>query len=379
MNEIIGRPQGLQQRHLLIDGLNLARGGGVVVMRRIALAFISAGYRVTLLTARDLPWTDLADSDVEVIVEPKARGGLRAMAYRRYRLNALARQIGANALLGFNYHSQVALPQVTYHINIIPFLNFSTRCRTVGFSRAVMQWLAAKAALLRSTANIFESHYVRSLAARRVAAIRNPTVAYIGTEFPNQAQSRGIQRLSGPFVTVTSGARHKRNDLTIAFFRRMLFTEPDATLMIIGDVAAIRASLSKEDRDFADTSPAISFRGYISRDELYEALAEARALLVFSELESFFMVAIEAMSVGCPIIAADNTSIRESVGTAGLLVPSGDVELAVSKARSLTTPETFALYEEAGRDWASNFEANKCAEAFVAAFESAIWPKSEIK
>ncbi|MCF7749058.1 glycosyltransferase [Sulfitobacter sp. M39] len=376
-NGQIDHPRHSRQRHLMIDALNLARGGGVVVMWRLAFAFASKGYRVTVLTARDLPGANSAGSGVEIIVQPSARGGLRAMLYRLFRLTARAKYIGADAVLGFNYHAKVTLPQVTYHINIIPFLEFDARRKAVGYLRAITQRLAARSALRRSTANIFESDYVRTLAARSGITIRNPTVAYIGAEEQDHLSVCTNYRLSGPFVTVTSGAPHKRNDLTLTFFRRILAKEPNAKLVIVGDVGAIRAGLSAEDRKFIDASDQVSFKGYLARDQLYELLAQARALIVFSELESFFMVAIEAMSVGCPVIAADGTSIRESVGSAALVVPAGDVDAAVSAAGLLTTPEVFARQEAVGRKWASTFEADKCANSFVAAFENAIWPTSE--
>lgn len=372
----LDQPRPSRRRHLLIDALNLARGGGVVVMSRLALAFASAGYRVTVLAARDLPETGLAGSSVDTLVVPAARGALRATLYRRFRLNARAHDLGADAVLGFNYHSQVALPQVTYHINVIPFLKLAARASAIGYPRAMMQGLAARAALRRSTANMFESDYIRSLAARSGTLIRNPVVAHIGAEFVDQAPGNTGQRLKGPFLTVTSGARHKRNDLTLAFFRGILAEEPDAKLGIIGDTDAIRASLSPEDRDFVDATSSVTFHGYVGRGDLYALLAKAKALIVFSELESFFMVAIEAMSVGCPVIAADNSSIRESVGAAGLLVPAGDVDAAVLAARELDTAEAFARREKAGRDWASAFDANRCARDFVAAFERKIWPET---
>lgn len=369
-------PGDARRKHLLIDALNLKRGGGVVVMTRLALAFSSAGYQVTVITARELPGVDFVGTNAKIIVESNARGALRAMYYRRFHLNARAHEIEADAVLGFNYHSPITLPQVTYQINVIPFLGFAARTSAVGFPRALMQGLAARSALRRSTANIFESDYIRSLASNGGGTIPNSSVAYIGAELPNQIASSVNERLSAPFVTVTSGARHKRNDLTLAFFRRILVEEPDAKLVVVGDAEAICANLSPEDKEFVKTSPEITFAGYVGREELFRKLASARALIVFSELESFFMVAIEAMSVGCPVIAADNSSIRESVGSAGLLVPAGDVEAAVSAARDLDSPETFSQYSEAGRNWASNFEAQKCGQDFVSAFERAIWPET---
>lgn len=374
MTDYLDQTQQPRQRHLLIDGLNLARGGGVVVMARLALAFSSVGYKVTVIASRDLSAIHFVDSGVEIIVESGALGALRSMFYRRYRLNAQAQGLGADSVLGFNYYSHVALPQVTYHINVIPFLPFLERSRAVGYPRAIMQSFAARAALRRSTANIFESHHISSLAMRGGIEIRNPAVAYIGADFVDETPSISEKRLSGPFMAVTSGAHHKRNDLTIAFFRRVLMDDHTARITFVGDADSILASLSHEDRYFAETSPAVTLHGYVDRGELYDMLAKARALVTFSELESFFMVAIEAMSVGCPVIAADNSSIRESVGTAGLLVPAGDVEAAVKVAQALDTPTAFAKCEQAGREWASAFEANKCAQGFVMAFERAILP-----
>ena len=358
-----------KKRHLLIDALNLTRGGGVIVMVRLAFAFLSAGYRVTVLTARNLPETNFADSNVEIIIEKSATGPLRAMLYRKYQLNARAQAIGSDLVLSFNYFSQVSLPQFTYHINVVPFLGFKKRVSAVGLLRAIVLPFAANKALTRSTANIFESDFVHSLAANNIKIIRNPAIAHIGAEFSYQMEKSPRERLNGSYVTVTSGARHKRNDLTVAFFRRIIVEEPDAKLGFIGDTDAIRRSLSSEDLDFVDRSSAITFHGYVGRTQLYKLLAAGKALITFSELESFFMVAIEAMSVGCPVIAADNSAIKESVGTAGLVVPSGDVEAAVQVALKIDTSEVFAQHAKASREWSQAFEANACTSNFIKVVE----------
>ncbi|MBU2167324.1 MAG: glycosyltransferase family 4 protein [Alphaproteobacteria bacterium] len=359
-------------RHLVIDGLNLTRGGGVVVMERLARAFKAAGYEVTVLTARELPGVDLEQHGIRCLVRKEASGAVRASLFRRFQLSALVKRIGGDALLGFNYFSPVTIPQATYHINVIPFLDFPARRAAVGLGRAVMQNRMAVAALRKSTINLFESEHVRDLASATVQRIHNPVVAHIGVKFTAHTAASAANRLTGPFITVTSGARHKRNDLTVSFFRKLLMKDPLARLEVVGDPEAIRAGLSVDDCRFLDECGLARFRGYIAHDELFALLSQARGLVTFSELESFFMVGIEAMAVGCPVIGADNSSIRESLGDAGLLVPSGDVDSAVEAALGLDTAGDFERLGVESRAWASRFDAERCAAEFVEKFERGI-------
>jgi glycosyltransferase involved in cell wall biosynthesis len=341
-------------------------------MMRLAHAFKATGYRVTVVTARALPNGELSSAGIDCLVKEEARGPLRALLFRQFRMRRLVNETRADCLLGFNYYTPVPIPQGTYHINVIPFLDFPARQAAVGWARAVMQNRMSAAAIRRSTINLFESEHVRALAEGTTPCIRNPAVAYIGAEFDQSAPACPTDRVLGPFVTITSGARHKRNDLTVAFFRKLLGQDPDARLELVGDAEAIRAGLSPDDRRFLEACGAASFRGYIGRDELFALLARSRGLVTFSELESFFMVGIEAMAVGCPVIGADNSSIRESLGDAGLLVPSGDVDAAVREAQKLSVPETVERLQRRGQEWAGRFKAEQCASEFVRIFEHGI-------
>lgn len=360
------------QPHILIDALNLAHGGGVVVMARLARAFDAAGYKVTVIAARKLPDLDFTQSKITLHVIAKARGSLPAFVYRFLFLDKLAKNLGADAVLGFNYHSPTTLPQATYHINVIPFLKFKERVASAGYLRALVLGAMAQKAIKQSHVNLFESRHVQDLASARVFSINKPRLAYIGSELPPPLGNDPLTSAAGPIVTITSGAAHKRNDLTLKFFREVLQQDPSARLNILGNAQAIRNSLSPADKVFVETCSAISFAGYLPRAQLFDDIRRARALVTFSELESFFMVAVEAMAVGCPVIAADNSSARESIGTGGILVPSGDVDAAAAALLSLDDPTFRAEMAKQGQRWAQAFDAERCAKEFVRQFENGI-------
>ena len=59
---------------------------------------------------------------------------------------------------------------------------------------------------------------------------------------------------------------------------------------------------------------------YVNTDRLYRLYKNAYCLLYTSSYEGFGLPPIEAMSVGCPVIASNISSIPEVVGDAGILV-----------------------------------------------------------
>lgn len=347
--------------HIAIDGLNLSHGGGTVVMGRLADAFADAGCRVTVLAARaGVPGTPSRETVVTECL-PQARGAFRSMVYRRFRLGAKLRSVGADAVVSFNYRSPVRFPQLTYHINVIPFLPFSQRKAAVGWGRAVMQARAARDALAQSTVNAFESCHIADLA----GPARGPTmIAYTGIDIPAGAAARAV---AGEKVVclVTSGAAHKRNDIAFRAFRAFREGEPEARLLVFGQEDAIRRSLPADLLGDARLMAAVRFGGYVDRPTLYAALCRSFALLTASELESFYMVALEAMVVGTPVVAADMSSVRESCGPAGLFFPAGDWRAAAEHLAGLSDSVVWAARSRDSHDWARRFDADGLARDFV--------------
>lgn len=74
-----------------------------------------------------------------------------------------------------------------------------------------------------------------------------------------------------------------------------------------------------------DLDDQVTHLGRVEREVLDLLIARAEALVFPSRFEGFGIPVLEAMALGCPVIAADATAVPEVVGSAGLLVPPGDV------------------------------------------------------
>ena len=92
-------------------------------------------------------------------------------------------------------------------------------------------------------------------------------------------------------------------------------------------------------------SPYVTFRGAITRRELFDLLLHAEATIMPVEWdEPFGLVAAEAQMVGCPVVAYNRGALPEIVehGLGGWIVPAGDESAlvgAVAAASSLPRQE----------------------------------------
>jgi glycosyltransferase involved in cell wall biosynthesis len=106
---------------------------------------------------------------------------------------------------------------------------------------------------------------------------------------------------------------------------------PEARLALVGDGPDRErlASLFEENP--------VHFAGTLHGVELAEAFASADVFVLPSDTETLGFVALEAMSSGCPVVAADAGGLPDLVehGTSGLLFDPGRPEDAVAAVRAL--------------------------------------------
>jgi glycosyltransferase involved in cell wall biosynthesis len=142
-------------------------------------------------------------------------------------------------------------------------------------------------------------------------------------------------------------------------------SEPDLELAIVGPAGWLAVAGLE--------APGIHRLGTVDERTLDAVYRNAVACAVPSRYEGFGLPALEAMARGCPVIASNATSLPEVVGTAGTLVPVGDVE---AWAHALvTTLRDDALRDEMsrrGRERAEGFTWLGSAHAHAAAYAAAV-------
>lgn len=112
--------------------------------------------------------------------------------------------------------------------------------------------------------------------------------------------------------------------------------------------------------------------GYVSDDERLRLYRDASMLVMASSDEGFGLPALEAMTVGVPVVASARGSLPEVIGDAGLLVDADDPPtFAASMRQVLETPALRRDLAARGRARAQMFDWNdsaaKAREALAAA------------
>lgn len=111
----------------------------------------------------------------------------------------------------------------------------------------------------------------------------------------------------------------------------------------------------------------------MSEADLAGLLELASVVAVPSRYEGFGLPALEAMAVGVPVVAADTTALPEVLGSAGVLVPPGDVDAwAEALDRLLVDPAERVRLGEAGRARAAGFSVAANAEGMVDLYRRAL-------
>jgi len=113
--------------------------------------------------------------------------------------------------------------------------------------------------------------------------------------------------------------------------------------------------------------------GYVRSPRDLAALYSAADMFVFPSLyEGFGLPLVEAMLCGCPVVAADNSSIPEVTGDAALCVPAEDAAGFAEAIRSVLGDTSLRdRMAAAGRVRARQFSWESCARTTHEAYERA--------
>jgi glycosyltransferase involved in cell wall biosynthesis len=110
----------------------------------------------------------------------------------------------------------------------------------------------------------------------------------------------------------------------------------------------------------------IIWLGRVSNDELAALLKDSLCLAFPSYVEGFGLPALEAMALGCPVVASDRASIPEVCGTAALYAAPDDRAAWLGHFLRLQSDAALRLdLTEKGRARAKHFSWRQSAQLYL--------------
>lgn len=113
----------------------------------------------------------------------------------------------------------------------------------------------------------------------------------------------------------------------------------------------------------------IIFTDYITESKKWALLKKAKALIIPSLYEGFGIPAIEAMSVGTPVIASNTSCLPEIVGKAGILIDPTKKKQLTQAMFEVLKPKIKQNLTKLGLLQASRFTWNNTVNSILKAFD----------
>jgi glycosyltransferase involved in cell wall biosynthesis len=146
----------------------------------------------------------------------------------------------------------------------------------------------------------------------------------------------------------------------------------DLQLVIAGGrgwIASREEILAQTER--ARLSGRVHLLGFVDDDDLPALYSLAQTFAFPAWYEGFGLPVLEAMACGTPVVAANNSSLPEVVGEAGLMVDAGDPgSLAETLAQLVADRGLRARLAVAGREQAQRFTWQGAAQQLLAIYQS---------
>lgn len=233
------------------------------------------------------------------------------------------------------------------------------------------RWVHYGPRLTRATAIIAISQYSASVAIDTFDL--DPAVVRViplapATEFVATAAPTHPPHLEAPYLLYVGGwGPHKGFDELVATMDRVAASGFPHRLVIAGAQDSWMRARIEESASLAAHPDRIEIVGYV--DDLVSLYQGASVLLHTSRAEGFGLPAVEAMAVGLPVVAFDNTCIADVVGDGAIVVRDGNVTEMVDATRALLEDEAaWTRWSAAGRARAQAFSWKRTFDAHADLF-----------
>lgn len=163
---------------------------------------------------------------------------------------------------------------------------------------------------------------------------------------------------------------HKDQVSAVRAMGRLAARHPDLRLVLSGGIGPAEAAVRSE-IDRLGVDDRVIRTGHLPTASVLALIEGATAMVFPSRYEGFGIPALEAMSLGTPVVSSDAGALVEVVEGAGVVFPAGDdAQLAVEIHHLLSDDDRRAGLVEAGRARAASFGPERTAERLLAAYRS---------
>jgi glycosyltransferase involved in cell wall biosynthesis len=165
----------------------------------------------------------------------------------------------------------------------------------------------------------------------------------------------------------------KNVDGLLDAYGRLLARRPNAPNLVLAGSAGPEAGRWLDAIVAAPLAGHVEHIGYVGEPDRQRVYMGARVLVLPSHEEGFGMPALEAMSLGIPVIASNRGALPEVLGETGILVAPDDTESIVAALdRLLADDELARAMGRRGFERAQQFQWSRTAEAVREAFSQAM-------
>lgn len=240
----------------------------------------------------------------------------------------------------------------------------------------LMGYVGAYTTVIAVSQSVVDSMHSMSLAyRRRVLLVRNALLP-LEDAAPVSAAERA--RRSGVLAHIGRLDDVKNQGFLFGVLARL----PAVRLILVGQgpgekgLRELASRLGVEDR--------VSFRGYVARKMLPSVLAEAGVFVFPSIYEGFGFAALDAMSLGLPVVANNLPALHEIVGTdpdgdAGVLLPLDEDRWASTLERFTSQPHWAAARSIAAAERAKEFSFETMVARYERVLSGPCWGQSSRK
>ncbi len=178
----------------------------------------------------------------------------------------------------------------------------------------------------------------------------------------------------GPVLFLGTVEPRKNLPRLIEAYAAVLNRRPDAPdLVIAGRMLISREEILSAAKSAGPDEHRVKFMGYVEDGERQRLLREASMLVLPSLEEGFGIPALEAMTLGLPVVASNRGALPEVVHDAGLLVDPEDVRgLAAAIERLIADGELRRSLAARGIEQAEKFSWDNSAALLYDAYRAAV-------